>query len=148
MNEDLTDRVHGGSATSAEAFARTPEGKRKSQRERILTTLHLAKPDGRTSKELTAALGIGHQSMGARILELIDAGKAHRPGGDCRRDGAMVVYAGPGETERRATADGVSREKYEALVIFAKACRKTIEKGRIQGEGVEKMDARLRSLGY
>jgi predicted transcriptional regulator len=49
-------------------------GKRKTQAERILAYVRRRPKSGATRKELCANLGILHQSVGPRVVELLEAG--------------------------------------------------------------------------
>lgn len=144
---DLTARVSGNDPNSVAAFHRAGAAKvRQTQRERILLALNAVRPHGLTTKELQARLGIDHSAAGPRVLELLDAGQIHRPGE--KRAGAYVLYPGPGVVARRATKDGVPRQRLAALEAFCAAVRVTIQQGRLSGPGLDGMARKLAELGF
>lgn len=63
--------------------------RRKSQRERILAYIGRRPVNGATRRELVANLGILHQSVGPRVVELIEADEILPSG--LYRDGCEVL---------------------------------------------------------
>ena len=71
---DITAKFHGGADTSVSAHDTTPESHRDSIRQKLYDVI-AASPDGRTADELEVLLGMAHQTVSARLSELLRAGR-------------------------------------------------------------------------
>jgi len=98
-DRDYCDRYHKGADTSADAFHKTPDKVRAAQRLSILKIIDAAGPDGMTSDEVEQKLSMPHQSVAARMSELLYQGLVKDSGRRRKtrhgRNARVVVYDDP-----------------------------------------------------
>jgi hypothetical protein len=96
MSADITRNFHGGNRESTDAH-RSIVATKENLRRRVIAYVAGRGPDGATSDEVEAALGLPHQTVSARITEAKAGGELVKSG-DRRptrsgRNAAVLVVA-------------------------------------------------------
>jgi len=96
--KDICANKHRGAETSVQAYATTPESKRLAMRTHILGFIEASSAFGTTCEEIEERTGLPHQSVSARISELLRDGLIHY-GSERRKTragkSARVYFHGP-----------------------------------------------------